>query len=366
MKKTNKIYIVDAIGIHCGMNYYTDSFLSFVSDKYNTVILSNYPGNGNSAYFFYFYKGNVLFKVLKFLVSCLKLLYKVICDRRSIYVVLSYGTVIDFVLILILLLSRNHIIDVHEVIMQGAENNRFLRCLFGFIYRHTQFVIIHSIRSKEMLKQMGFNGRSIFVPHFEYKTSYNYNLDKVGTDVQGLIKKKINILWFGNITYSKGVDLYVDNINSLANDIKRKLNIIIAGRSLDGVFEKCDTKDSVYSILIRRLNDDEMTFLYTKSDYIILPYRQTSQSGVLEMAFHYQIPVIASDIPYFTMMLSKYPSFGLLTGIDKGSFHKTLETLIHETKSYYKDEDVYNYKHREEMLDFANEFNEVLSSIIHK
>lgn len=359
-----KIYLVDPIGIHCGMDYYADSFRSVIEKKgFCSAIISNYTSNNSKPFFYNFYKGKTIEKILKLTLSCLKLFYKVLTDRNSVYIVFSYGTIIDFLLLLISLFAKNKIVDVHEVIQQGSEKKKSFRIMYSFIFKHINTVIVHSKRSKDILSEIGFCGRTLFVLHFEYQTVATYSIEEVSSEVQNLIKDKINILWFGNITHSKGIDLYVNNINSLTKEIKNKINIIISGRSLDGVFEKCDVNDSVFSIVLKHLNDDEMTYLFTQTNYVILPYRQTSQSGVLEMAFHYQKPVIVSNIPYFAMMLSKYPSFGIVTEIERYPFCKTIESLVFREEQFYTADDVYNYCHREELNNFAKEFENVVNAM---
>lgn len=34
-------------------------------------------------------------------------------------------------------------------------------------------------------------------------------------------------------------------------------------------------------IFDRHINDDELVYLYSKTDYILLPYKKSSQSGIL-------------------------------------------------------------------------------------
>ena len=358
-----KLYIVDAIGIHCGMNYYAESFVSIIKENgLDCKILSNYSTCG-APYFNNFYSGSTLKKVAKLIVGCIKLFLKTLFDRKSVYIFFSYGNLIDFLLLFSTLFVNNRIIDVHEVIAQGFEKNKLYRKLFTSIYRHTSHVIIHSKRSEVILSEIGYKGNFLFVPHFAYQTTEEYDIALVDNDVRNLIKDKINILWFGNITYSKGIDIYISNILSLSKNIKEKINVVVAGRSLDGVFEKCDTSDSVFSVVLRRLNDDEMTYLYTSCDYVILPYRQTSQSGVLEMAFHYMKPVIVSKIPYFEMMLNKYPSFGIVTDISQEEFSRTIEDVALNKRKFYTEEDIYRYSHRKEIQDFGVNLKKLIDTL---
>lgn len=49
----------------------------------------------------------------------------------------------------------------------------------------------------------------------------------------------------------------------------------------------------------RRIDDEEIPELFTKSDYLVLPYEDVAQSGPHMIAYNYNLPVIASDIDGF-------------------------------------------------------------------
>ena len=89
-----------------------------------------------------------------------------------------------------------------------------------------------------------------------------------------------------------------------------------------------------FQVFLKHINDDELVFLYKNTDYVVLPYRKTSQSGILEMAFYFKKPIIASNIPYFNMMLSKFKSFGMLTDLDIPSFTNTFSKIIQRHTKY--------------------------------
>ena len=138
--------------------------------------------------------------------------------------------------------------------------------------------------------------------------------------------------------------------------VKDRINVIIAGKPTDETYSRLDTTSTVFNTIIRYINDDEMKYLFSHTDYVVLPYRVTYQSGVIEMAFNYCKPVLASDIPYFIDVLKSYPSFGLITGLDSKSFKNNIKKLSNlSINDFYNTKDVYSYHHKPEIDNFVNE-----------
>jgi glycosyltransferase involved in cell wall biosynthesis len=67
----------------------------------------------------------------------------------------------------------------------------------------------------------------------------------------------------------------------------------------DTVYEPISVNKNVVEKHIRFIGNDEGADFFSNADYLVLPYREATQSGPLKIAFHYNIPVIASDINSF-------------------------------------------------------------------
>ena len=105
-------------------------------------------------------------------------------------------------------------------------------------------------------------------------------------------------------------DILISAVNSLEPELRCKANVIIAGKDFDGTVHRVQPSDkAAFKIVLRHIEDDELVYLYEHTDYVALPYRKTSQSGILEMAFYFRKPILASDVPYFRRMLTEFPSF---------------------------------------------------------
>ncbi|WP_251237439.1 glycosyltransferase, partial [Bacteroides nordii] len=329
-----QIFIVDYLGIHCGMHYYNDAFKKVLSnplpnEKIN--ILSNYPEEKATSFFLNFYSVNKLIGVIFLVYNYIKLYIKVLSNKKACFIYLTYGNSIDIPFLWIISKAPKHIIDIHEAIGQNVDANLRLKKWFKNIYSSKiKSVITHSQRTNNFLDEYDFQGLRLSVPHFKYCFKKTCNENQVEKEIQhSIAKDKINILFFGNINYNKGIDILIQTINALPQEQAEKLNIIIAGKDFDGTIHKISLMHpQSFQVFLKHINDDELVFLYKNTDYVVLPYRKTSQSGILEMAFYFKKPIIASNIPYFNMMLSKFKSFGMLTDLDIPSFTNTFSKII--------------------------------------
>ena len=226
---------------------------------------------------------------------------------------------------------------MHEVIQQGSESNSVFQKLFKSVYKGCNKVIIHSEHGKEMLDRVGYRGEMFEIPHFRYCEDSSYNIDSIKEDVKSaFLDTKTNLLFFGNITYNKGIDILIDFYRKLSPNIKDKLHLVIAGNSIDGKLEGIDIKQNEgISVINRHIADDEMKYLFLKSSFVLLPYRITYQSGVLEMAFNYRKPVIVSDIPYFKSVISEYNSFGRVMNFNSNSAEVELSEILQCDKALF-------------------------------
>lgn len=359
-----QIYLVDYLGVHCGMHYYLEAFRNVLSDVPNTTvnILSNYPSKGDEKPFFINqYKGNKLKKGVALLKNLLRLKRFVKRNPKGIYIYLTYGNSIDLPFMKIVAEAQHHLIDIHEAIAQNVDSNERLKHRFKQLYQdRIRAVISHSTRTDDFLKEYGYNSKRLSVPHFKYVFPKKYDLANISKDIFDAINtERINLLFFGNLNESKGVDILLESVNLLEDNIADKLNIIIAGKDFDGAVNRVVPKTGRSVRIIRRhITDDELRYLYQNVDYLSLPYRKTSQSGILEMAFYFKRPIIASDIPYFHQTLAEFPSFGILAGNTAESYARTLENVSkkHGEATYYNITDYSKYENRSEIKLFISDF----------
>lgn len=362
------IYLVDFIGVHCGMHYYLDAFKRILQsiDGVEVGIVSNYSDNEEPAVLLNQYKGGKFMKMVSAARNLCRLDKFIKNHKDDQFVYLTYGNILDPYFLKIISKAPHHCVDIHEALAQNEDSNTRLRGKLAKVYsERIKNVISHSIRTDDYLMQFGFEGNRFEVPHFKYVFPREYSISSIPQDMRNAIDRtKINILFFGNVTREKGIDILLDSVNNLSEDDASKVNVIVAGKDIDGVYKRVRIKkERNVSFFIRHITDEELRFLYDNVDYLALPYRKTSQSGILEMAFYFKKPIIASDIPYFRKMLTEFPSFGYLDGNSSKDYSYAIHQILKRKPSdFFTEEDYARYENRKEVDEFKIHFSNWLNS----
>jgi len=117
----------------------------------------------------------------------------------------------------------------------------------------------------------------------------------------GLNSNKKVFLFFGLIREYKGLDIFLHAINKLDLDLLNKSNFLIVGENYENIDKYKDILDedrkSSIKWVTEYIPDHKINLFFSVSDYIVLPYKRASQSGIVPIAYHFGKPVIVSKIP---------------------------------------------------------------------
>ena len=113
----------------------------------------------------------------------------------------------------------------------------------------------------------------------------------------GLIPGKKNLLFFGLIREYKGLDILLEAFNRLDDTYQ----LIVAGEPY-GSFEKYQriidnspAKDRI-RLFTRYIKDSEVKDYFSAADLAVLPYRSATQSGISAIAYHFEVPMVVTDV----------------------------------------------------------------------
>jgi len=108
------------------------------------------------------------------------------------------------------------------------------------------------------------------------------------------------LLFFGFIRAYKGLDLLLDAFadKRLRN---RKLKLLVAGEFYedDAPYRakiKQHSLENEVIIFDRFIKDNEIPLFFGAADMVIQPYRSATQSGVTQIAFHYEKPMLVTEV----------------------------------------------------------------------
>lgn len=113
----------------------------------------------------------------------------------------------------------------------------------------------------------------------------------------GLTPGKKNLLFFGLIRSYKGLDILLKAFGKLDDSYQ----LIVAGEPY-GSFEKYQTiidaspaKDRI-KLFTRYIKDSEVKDFFSAADLAVLPYRSATQSGISAIAYHFEVPMVVTDV----------------------------------------------------------------------
>jgi len=167
----------------------------------------------------------------------------------------------------------------------------FTACLDGFITM-SSFV-------KKDLKQ--FIDKDIhLVQHPLYDNFGPKHTKSLARTKLGLPNDGFIFLFFGFIRKYKGLDLLISALDELKWENK-KMYLLIAGEFYageDDIISQINNSRKKAIILshTKFIKDEDVGLYFSASDCVVQPYRNATQSGVTPLAYHFEIPMIVTNV----------------------------------------------------------------------
>jgi len=169
----------------------------------------------------------------------------------------------------------------------------FAKYLFN---RVDGFVVMSEAVRRDVLT-LKPNAQCLFAPHPLYN-HFGSTMDKLQSQYRlGLNPNKKTLLFFGLIRDYKGLDMLIEAFGKLPSDYQ----LLIAGEPY-GDFEKYEKQIAALPNAhdvhaeARYITDDEVPLFFSAADVCILPYRSATQSGITSISYHFNLPMIATNV----------------------------------------------------------------------
>ncbi|MBO9200846.1 MULTISPECIES: glycosyltransferase family 4 protein [Niastella] len=128
------------------------------------------------------------------------------------------------------------------------------------------------------------------------------NMVKSDSEVQ-----KKHILFFGRLSPYKGIDDLLKAMPAVFNEFPNE-QLIIAGKTVHdfNIDEELIKKyKNNITLLDKHIPNEELAELIQRSKFIVCPYKDATQSGVLMTAFGFNTPVIATNVGAFPEFINE-------------------------------------------------------------
>lgn len=119
--------------------------------------------------------------------------------------------------------------------------------------------------------------------------------------LNGQEKIRKHILFFGRLSPYKGIDVLLKAFPDVLKKFPDE-HLVIAGKGFDGYEPDTEViqrnKENI-TVLNRYITNEELVTLVSQAKFIVCPYKDATQSGVLMTAYALDTPVIATDVGAF-------------------------------------------------------------------
>lgn len=228
------------------------------------------------------------------------------------------------------------VFTVHNVNPHHKTLRIYHRVIYSMLYKLCNSLVIHSEQGKRELMEL-FNvepGKVWVIPHGDYKffvpeIELTAETAKERLGLPGTVK---TILFFGAIRPNKGLDFMLSALPRICRKIEG-LRLLIVGEPWENyqryrkIIEQYQLEDNVCEYL-RYVSNDEIPLFFWASDVVVLPYREITQSGVLQIAYAFSKPVVATDIEGFKEVIDEGRNGYTVPFGDSQRFAEILITML--------------------------------------
>lgn len=220
-----------------------------------------------------------------------------------------------------------------------------------FLKGNNAFVVLSGSVGKDLLK-LKPDAHYTTIPH----PVYNHFGEKVQREFAekelGLQPNKRNLLFFGLIREYKGLDILIEAFSKLDNSYQ----LIIAGESyepFDSYQKSIDelSSDGRVTLIKRYIPDSEVPLLFSAADVAVLPYRTATQSGIGALAYHFEVPLITTDVGGLKEMVEG-PGTGII--VDRAQSDSIAEAIKLFFEKGDRESYISNIKKEKERLSWSN------------
>ncbi|MFN7115287.1 MAG: glycosyltransferase [Saprospiraceae bacterium] len=172
--------------------------------------------------------------------------------------------------------------------------------LTNYLVQAVDGFIVMSKSVEADLRLFTKNKPAVFTPHPIYDNYGAIVTRSVALQYLQLPESEHYILFFGFIRKYKGFDLLLE---AIADNRIKKLNIklIIAGEYYDDpkLYEDLIIKHKLQDCVVLRTDfipNEAVKYYFAAADLVVQPYRSATQSGISQMAYHFEKPMVVTNV----------------------------------------------------------------------
>lgn len=221
------------------------------------------------------------------------------------------------------LLRKRIIITIHDPLPHSSEDtwlNRFHRNVcFRLV---NDFILLNETQKEQFIETYRMEAKHVTLSHL---SAY--------TNLQNVKPQKPNIsnyvLFFGGISSHKGIEYLCEAMDKVCkNHPDTKLVIAGKGKIYFDLKQHAIYRNDRLVLLNRYIDDTELVGLIRSSLFVVCPYVDATQSGVIMSAFALNKPVIATNVGALPTMVKDGQYGTIVPPKDAAALATAIDTLI--------------------------------------
>lgn len=241
----------------------------------------------------------------------------------------------------ILLKKSNTIFAAHQAeVHEGMDHKLILRFYFRFWYSWFTFFNLFSTTQGDTFQKLHPRKKVFIIP---------LALKEFGKSSKQRLNDKIIFFNFGTIRENKNIGCLIDAACNLFEKGVEGFHVVIKGECKNWEqYSKRIRFPEIFSCDIRLIDNKDIADMFSEYHYLVLPYSSVSQSGILKIAYYYNVPVIASDLEGFKLEIDNGVNGYLFKNKDVEDLENVLRKVL----------DTHNFKYdslRKAQKDYTQE-----------
>ena len=182
------------------------------------------------------------------------------------------------------------------------EKKKIDKIMTKMVYKNVDFFIVHSEEDLRNLRTLIPNAKAkrTYHPTYEYfKTENKIDLHLHSKEDLNLNLKNKTILFFGFVRDYKGLNYLIEAMPKVLE--KLNVDLLIVGEFWDdkekyiNQIKQLGIENYVY-IIDRYVPNEEVNLYFSVADVVVLPYISATQSGIIQIAYGFDKPVITTNV----------------------------------------------------------------------
>ncbi len=215
------------------------------------------------------------------------------------------------------------------------ERRKLHTLIYRHIYLQADSLIVHAQDNLESLGAIEPGHRpATVIPHGDYAFfSDGAGADKKQARERLEIHEDVKtILFFGAIRSYKGLDTLIEACGLIRGEVD-KLRLVIAGNPLESfkkyeeLIKNAGLSDQVH-LRLEYIPNDEVGDYFLAADVVALPYKETYESGVIQIATAFGLPVVCTNTGGLTQYVEEARCGYLVEPGDHRALAKRLREVL--------------------------------------